>query len=129
MEFVAIVTILAVFEYAVFALMVGLARNRTGVAAPNVSGHPEFERYFRVQQNTLERLVIFIPSLWVFSFYVSEVAATYLGAAFILARAGYCFGYIRNPANRKYGYAIGELINTLLMLGGIGGAISHLVGT
>ena len=70
MEFVALVTNLAVLEYAVFALLVGLARGRTGVLAPETSGHPEFERYFRVQQNTLERLVIFIPSLWVFSYYV-----------------------------------------------------------
>ena len=123
MEFVAIVTMLAVFEYAVFALMVGLARGRTGVIAPNISGDPEFEKYFRVQQNTLERLVIFIPSLWVFSYYVNPAVGAGLGVAFVLARAGYCYGYINKPENRRYGYNIGELINTVLMLGGIIGAL------
>ncbi|MCJ8311464.1 MAG: MAPEG family protein [Saccharospirillaceae bacterium] len=123
MEFVALVTILAVLEYAVFALLVGLARGRTGVLAPETSGHPEFERYFRVQQNTLERLVIFIPSLWVFSYYVNPLIGAAIGVVFIIARAGYCVGYVKAPEKRKIGYNVGELANNILMLGAIVGSI------
>src|SRR6187551_1949353 len=80
MELVAIVTILSVLQYAVFAVLVSFARKRTGIVAPQISGHPEFERYFRVQQNTLERLVIFVPALWVFSTYVNPSVGASLGA-------------------------------------------------
>lgn len=126
MDFVALVTIAAVFEYAIFALLVGLARSRTGVMAPATTGHPEFERYFRVQQNTLERLIIFVPSLWIFSYYVSSVAGALIGVVFVLARVGYCVGYVSDPGKRGLGFGLGELANTALMLGSIVGVVIQM---
>lgn len=123
MELVAVITVLAVFQYAIFSLMVGLARGRFEVAAPATTGHPEFERYFRVQQNTLERLVIFVPSLWVFSYFVSPVVGVGLGLLFIIARTLYCIGYIKAANKRSLGYGLGELANTALMLGTLGGLV------
>jgi len=67
MEFVAFVIALALLEFAVFGMLVGWARGKYGVAAPAVSGHPVFERYFRVHQNTLEQLVAFVPAMWLLS--------------------------------------------------------------
>lgn len=122
MELVAIVTILSVLQYAVFAVLVSFARKRTGIVAPQISGHPEFERYFRVQQNTLERLVIFVPALWVFSTYVNPSVGASLGALFIVTRAVYCVAYVVAPQKRGLGYVPGEVINTVLMLGGLAGA-------
>ncbi len=126
MEFVALVTIGAVFEYAIFALLVGLARSRTGVMAPATTGHPQFERYFRVQQNTLERLIIFVPSLWIFSYYVGSVAGAAIGLVFLLARIAYCVGYVSNPDKRGLGFGVGEAANTTLMLGSIIGVIYRM---
>ena len=57
MALVALVAMLAIAEYLYFTVQVGRARVRTGVKAPAVSGVDEFERYFRVQQNTIEQLV------------------------------------------------------------------------
>jgi len=54
MNVVAIVIGLALVEYFVFGLLVGRARQQYGVAAPAMSGHPLFERYVRVHQNTME---------------------------------------------------------------------------
>jgi len=126
-ELVGLVTIFAVFEYAIFAFLVGLARGRTGVVAPVISGNPEFERYFRVQQNTLERLVIFIPSLWVFSYFVNPTAGAIAGVVFIVSRAAYCIGYVSDPPKRKLGYNLGELANNVLMLGSIIGIVYSYV--
>jgi len=123
MQPAAIITILALLEYAVFSLLVGLARARTGVSAPQITGHPEFERYFRVQQNTLERLIIFIPSLWIFAFYVNALVGAAIGSLFIVGRALYCIGYVAEPRKRGWGYNLGELANTTLMLGGLGVAV------
>ncbi len=59
MELVAIVIAVALIEYSVFGMLVGKARGTYGIDAPAITGHPVFERYYRVQQNTLENLVLF----------------------------------------------------------------------
>lgn len=71
MNLVAIVIGLALIEYFVFGLLVGRARQTYGVAAPAMSGHPVFERYMRVHQNTLEQLAVFVPAMVMFGVYVS----------------------------------------------------------
>jgi glutathione S-transferase len=127
MEFTALVTIAALIEYGVFSLLVAAARARTGVKAPAITGHPEFERYFRVQQNTLERLIIFIPSLWIYSYYNGQKVAALLGMVFILARAAYCAVYVRAPDKRSLTFGVGEIANTALMVGAVIGAVRSML--
>ena len=64
MEATAIVTFLALGQFILFGIQVGSLRARHGVKAPATAGHEEFERMFRVHQNTLEQLVVFLPALW-----------------------------------------------------------------
>ncbi|MBT8091989.1 MAG: MAPEG family protein, partial [Gammaproteobacteria bacterium] len=63
---IAIVTILALGQFILFSIQVGSMRGKHGVDAPAIAGHPEFERMFRIQQNTMEQLVAFIPALWIY---------------------------------------------------------------
>ena len=77
MEFVAFVIALALLEYAIFGMLVGWARGKYGVVAPATSGHPVFERYFRVHMNTLEQLVAFVPAMWLFGTYVNPTWAAW----------------------------------------------------
>ena len=123
MTVVAIVAILALIEYTVFVVMAGQARGRYGVAAPATTGHPKFERHFRVQQNTVEQLVIFLPALFLFARFVSENWAAVLGLVFIIGRALYARGYVTDPAKRGPGFLLTILSNGSLMLGGIVGAV------
>jgi hypothetical protein len=62
MDFVAVVAALALLEYLIIGTLTGQARGRYGVKAPAVTGHPIFERWMRVQQNTIEQLVVFLPA-------------------------------------------------------------------
>ena len=62
-----LVTLLALLEYSILGAMVGRARQTYGVEAPATTGNPDFERYFRVHENTLEALIVFIPAFWIFS--------------------------------------------------------------
>jgi glutathione S-transferase len=119
------ITVLALIEYAIFVLMVGNARGRFGVDAPATTGEPTFERYFRVQQNTLEALIIFLPSLWIFAQRISHVAAFVLGLVFIVARAEYARGYIRSPEGRSRGAQLTFAVNGILLIGSIVGLIAH----
>jgi uncharacterized membrane protein YecN with MAPEG domain len=117
------VTITALIEYMVMGVMVGRARVKYGVAAPATTGHPMFERYFRVHQNTLEMLVVFLPGLWLFAQYVSAGVAALLGIAFIAARIVYAASYVQDPGRRAAGAIATMLVNTVLIAGSLIGVI------
>jgi len=122
MELVAIVTLLTLLEYFAFGILVGRARVKYGVKAPAISGHPLFERYFRVHQNTAEQLWVFLPSLWLFAHYVHAGAAALLGTVWIVGRVIYLRGYVADPEKRTAGFAIGALASLALLIGALIGA-------
>ena len=127
MDLIYLVIGLALLEYFIFGALAGQARGKHGVEAPAVTGHPEFERRLRVQQNTLEQLMIFIPSVLLFGHYWSEGVAAGLGAVFIVGRLVYYRGYVADPGNRGTGFAIGFLAQVILLLGSIAGAVMDLL--
>lgn len=127
MELVALVTVLALIEYFAFGILVGRARAAHGVKAPATTGHPIFERYFRVHQNTAEQLWVFLPSLWLFSYYVHAPAAAALGAFWLVGRIVYLRGYVADPDRRTAGFAIGALASLALLLGSLVGVIRALL--
>ncbi len=122
MEPVAVVTALALIEYFVFTALVGRARARAGLKAPATTGDPQFERYYRVQHNTLEQLAIFIPSLWMFGYYVDARIGAALGLVFIVGRVIYLRGYVADPAARGPGFVVGAIASMALLIGALGGA-------
>jgi glutathione S-transferase len=126
MDLVALVAALAVAEYSVFTVLAGQARGRHGVPAPATTGHPTFERYFRVQENTIEQLVIFLPAIFLFAHYVSAPIAAGLGAVFITGRLLYARAYVTDPARRGPGFLLTFLSNVVLLLGGAIGALLAL---
>ena len=127
MEWVEIVTALALLQYAGFAVLVGRARASYGVKAPATIGHEMFERLYRVQMNTLEQLVIFLPALWMAALHVQGVWAAGLGALFILGRFLYLRAYTRDPASRSAGFALSIGPVLILLVMALAGAVKHLV--
>ena len=127
MELPAIVTALALAEYLFFTFRVGLSRQKYGVEAPATSGNPEWERLFRVQQNTLEQLIIFLPALWLFATYIHPGAAAGIGLLFLIGRPLYGSAYFKEPSSRTAGFLMGFFANVVLLLGGIGGAVASLL--
>jgi glutathione S-transferase len=126
MAYVDIVTALALLQFIVFGFKVGGARGRYGVKAPAITGNEIFERYFRVQQNTLELLVAFVPGLYLFSRYWSPVAAAVLGVIYLIGREVYAAGYVKEPAKRSAGYGMSFLPTAILVVGGLAGAVRQL---
>jgi uncharacterized membrane protein YecN with MAPEG domain len=126
-ELVIIVGLLALLEYWVFLMLCGNARGRFGVAAPATAGHPIFERYFRVQMNTLEQLVLFLPGLAVFAWAVSETWAAVFGLVFIAGRALYARGYVQDPAKRGPGFLLTLVANAVLVIGGLVGVLLRIL--
>jgi glutathione S-transferase len=127
MEFVAIVALLAILQYIYFAVLVAQARGRFGVNGPAVTGHPVFERYFRVQMNTLELLVALLPGLWLFAYYVHPTWAALLGAVYLMGRFVYLRSYVADPAKRGMGFGLSMLPIFALLIGALIGAGSALL--
>jgi glutathione S-transferase len=123
MEPVLLVILVALIEYLVFAALVGRARARCGVRAPATTGNPDFERVYRVHQNTLEALVVFIPAVWIFGRYLNGHWAVGLGVAFIMARVIYAVGYTRDAEKRVVGAGLTGILNIVLVLGALVGVV------
>ena len=123
MEPIAIVTLLALLEYFGFGMAVARARSRSGVEAPATVGDPTFERTFRVQQNTLEQLAIFVPSLWTSAYFWGVPFATLLGVTFMLGRVVYGLRYVADPESRRIGVLINFGSNVILLLGALSGGV------
>ena len=114
-----IVTLLALLEYSILGVMVGRARQTYGIAAPATTGNPDFERYFRVHENTLEALIVFLPALWIFSETVHYHTGVLLGLLFLIARIVYARGYLREASKRSTGAMATGVINAILVVGSL----------
>lgn len=119
MAYVHLVIVLALLEFLLFGYAVGRARTRYKVPAPAMSGHEVFDRYFRAQMNTLEQLVVFLPSLWLFAHYINAWAAVVLGLLFIVGRALYFRGYVQAAESRHAGFVLSAIPNVTLLTGAL----------
>jgi len=120
---VAIVTLVSLLAYVWMILRIPGARRRSGIDAPAMTGHPELERHIRVQANTVEWLVIYLPSLWLFAIYWNDLVAAALGGVWILGRVIYALGYAADPKKRELGFIIQALATAVLLFGALGRAI------
>ena len=134
---IALVTLSSLALFFWMGADVARARIRFGVPAPAVTGHPEFERHFRVQANTLEGLVLFLPSLWVFALTIDALRGSdlgdkigaALGLVWIVGRVIYMRSYVRDPASRGLGFGVQALATVLLLIGGIVAIVWGLIKT
>lgn len=105
----ALVTLFAVLLQFGVMWAVGHARGKHGIKAPATSGHPAFERAYRVQMNTLESTVMFLPTLWLAANYGFSGWAGVAGLVWIVGRVWYALAYLKDPATRGPGYLVGML--------------------
>jgi glutathione S-transferase len=126
---IALITLLSLLLLFWKIVRVALARGKFGVEAPAVTGHPEFERHFRVQMNMIEGLVIFLPSLWLFAIYWNDLIAAGLGVLFLIGRVVYMLAYVKEPKSRSLGFGLQGLAMIVLLLGALVGTVRALMVT
>ncbi|MDP5339698.1 MAG: MAPEG family protein [Nodularia sp. (in: cyanobacteria)] len=122
-----LITALTLLLYFVITINVGRARAKYKVLPPQMTGNPDFERVVRVQQNTLEQMVFFLPALWLFSLYLSPFWGAGIGAVWVLGRIVYAWGYYQAAEKRMIGFGISSLSSIVLLLGSLIGIILSLV--
>ena len=126
-ELDALVALVAVLLYFFMGARVGAARGKYKVDAPAVTGHPIFERTFRVHQNTLEQLPPFLVGLYFFATTINPLGAAVLGAVWIIGRFIYMQAYIANPSSRLIGAILTFAPTGFLIIGALIGAVRAIL--
>lgn len=125
LNFVDLVAVLACTQFLFFGYLTGKARGRYGIRAPAVSGHELFERAYRVQMNTLEQLVAFLPALFLAARYWPQAWVAAAGAVYLLGRVLYWRAYVSAPASRGLGFVLTVLPTMGLLAAAFVGAVTH----
>ncbi|HWA46393.1 MAG TPA: MAPEG family protein [Hypericibacter adhaerens] len=123
----ALATIAALLVYLASFALASRMRAKHRVVAPSTEGPEEFKRALRIQANTLEQLVPFLASLWLFALFLSPVWAALLGAVWVAGRIFYLVAYFRDPATRGPGFVIAAAACIMLLLGALVGVIDRLL--
>lgn len=123
MDYIYFVALLAVGQFIYFGILVGQARGKYDVKAPAVSGNENFDRIFRVQMNTQEQLVCFLPALLIAGHYCPSIWVALVGAVYLVGRFIYQRSYVADPASRSTGFALSIVPTLVLLLIGLIGAI------
>lgn len=102
----AIVVVLTVLLLIFVTWLVGRARARYGIKAPATTGNENFERVFRMQMNTVESTVLFLPALWLGATYGSPLVAGISGLVWVAARFWYALAYSEAANKRGAAYLL-----------------------
>jgi glutathione S-transferase len=127
MEYTALVILAALAQYLFFTIRVGSGRVKYGVDAPRIAGNDTWERLFRVQQNTLEQLIVFIPAAVIFGLYASGTWVLLPALVFLVGRQLYFHEYVNDPKSRVTGMGLTLLANAALVVGAVVGLVLKLV--
>lgn len=123
MNMIYLLILVSLLQYFYFALQVGRARGVYDIQAPATTGNEIFERVYRVQVNTQEQLLIFIPSLYLFAVFLSPLVGQILAIAFIVFRFVYARSYVNEPSSRSLGFIVSGSANLILLIGAIIGVM------
>lgn len=126
MAWINLVALLALVQYLVFGALVGRARGKYGVQAPATTGNEVFERYYRVQMNTLELMVVLLPAMWIAAAYWDPRWIAAAGAVYLIGRMIYLRAYTGDPGSRGLGFMLSVAPISVLIVAALAGVILNL---
>jgi len=127
LDYATLVVLLALIQYFWFAMRVAMTRGKYKVNAPACEGNDVWERINRVHQNTMEQLILLIPTCYAFAYYLSEKWVLLPGAMFIIGRFLYAAEYEKDPKSRTPGMALTLLAGVILLGGAFFGLIKGMI--
>ena len=107
------IAVLIMYFWTIFK--VGKARTIYKVPAPSVEGPPEFLRALRVQMNTVEQLIFFLPALWLCAYWYDDKVAAMGGIIWVVGRMLYALGYYNEPKKRALGFVVSMMATFALL--------------
>ncbi len=128
MQYVELVAVIAVIQFVFFGALTGRARGQSGLKAPAVTGHEGFERMYRVQMNTLELLIAFLPVLFLAAKYWPTSLVAGLGVVYLIGRLIYWRAYVSDPSKRGIGFMLSMFPTMFLAILALVGIVLALSG-
>ena len=128
MPLIELVAALAVLQFLLFGAYTGKAREKSGLKAPAMTGDSGFERMYRVQMNTLEVMIAFLPALYLAALHWPVYVVAPLGAIYLVGRHLYWRAYVTDPAKRGLGFILSIIPTIVLVLMAVFGAVLSLFG-
>jgi uncharacterized membrane protein YecN with MAPEG domain len=117
------VTVLAALVCLGTAILVARVRRREKISPPAMTGSFAVECALRVQGNTTEQVVIFLPVLWIATLYFQGWVPPLIGLVWCLARILYAYAYMSEPKSRSVGFALSVFCSIGLAILSIWGLI------
>src|SRR6185312_5030317 len=114
----ALVTLIAVLISLGMGILVARTRRKVGIWPPAMTGAPELDRAVRVQGNTLEQFVIFVPALWMAALYFQGWAPPILGLVWCIGRIIYAGQYLADK-KRFLGFQLTVFPTIILVILGV----------
>ncbi|KPF73510.1 hypothetical protein IP88_09290 [alpha proteobacterium AAP81b] len=122
-----IAVVVALFVYFGVSAVAGKARATYNCPAPASSGHPEFDKRYRVQMNTLEQLALFLPGVALAAPVLGDQITGGLALIWSIGRIVYAQAYYGDPAKRSAGFMITLLPTMVLLVAGLWGGVAKLI--
>ena len=116
MEYVAIVTVLALLQFTWFGIQVGSMRAKHEIKAPAMFGQTEFDRMYRIHYNTMEQLVVILPAMWIYAHSVNPIWGAGFGVVYMIGRFIYRAAYLKDPAGRSLGFTLSFLPGAIMLV-------------
>jgi len=127
MDIIALIILLAILQLMAFGMITGFSRDKFGVKAPATTGNEDWERRYRVQQNTMEHVVAFVPAIYLCAMYTSLNLAILAGTIYLIGRCIYAYCYIKDPKTRALGMILSFFPTAVMVLAALGGVLMNLV--
>lgn len=124
----ALVTALAVLISLGMGILVARTRRKAGIWPPAMTGAPELDRAVRVQGNTLEQFVIFVPALWLAALYFQGWVPPILGLIWCSGRIVYAAQYMAGK-KRLIGFQMTVLPTIILVILAIIGIVQAWIAS
>lgn len=125
--YIALVTLATVLLLFWVAVLVGRARGKYGVKAPATTGPDGFDRAYRVQMNTQESALMFLPALWTAAHFGLAWISALLGVLWLVSRVWYAVAYANPEGNRGPAFGLSMLALLGLLIQAFWGVIWTLV--
>ena len=124
----AVVVVLTLLLLMFVTGLVGRARARYGIKAPATTGNENFERVFRMQMNTVESTVLFLPALWLATQYGYAQIAGIVGLVWVAARFWYAIAYSAAANKRGTAFLVSTVAGLVVFAIGCWGLLRAIIG-
>jgi uncharacterized membrane protein YecN with MAPEG domain len=111
----SVITLLSLLVLIWVSYIVAHFRKKCGIKAPATTGDPLFERAYRVQMNTIESAIVFLPALWLAARWGSGYVVAVAGGLWIAGRIVYALGYLQAAERRSLGFGMSFMAIVVLM--------------